>query len=167
MGGKTVYMQPPAAAVQDYTPLYAMLAMQQQQQREASADTTAAQKQAVEDAQKQAASQNQTQSNAMAQQFLGKQEAYQKVMDEQAKAAAQQAATSAATSVTGAPIDLAADDAAEMENLSSASGILPSTAANTTYLGLNANPISSNFSRPLANKFSFPQTSGLTFGGGY
>lgn len=167
MGGSTTYMPtPPPPAPADNTALYAMIGAMQKQNVQAVADTTAANKQALIDSQNQSASQQTTQGNQQAQQYLGREEAYQKAVDAQNKKLATQAASDLASASTGAPIDLVSEEAQRVANLAGGVGVLPSTAANLAYLDTASNPALKNVGKTtLSNKFTLPQASGITFGG--
>jgi len=157
---------PPPPAPADNTALYAMIGAMQKQNVQAVADTTAANKQALIDSQNQSASQQTTQGNQQAQQYLGREEAYQKAVDAQNKKLATQAASDLASASTGAPIDLVSEEAQRVANLAGGVGVLPSTAANLAYLDTASNPALKNVGKTtLSNKFTLPQASGITFGG--
>lgn len=167
MGGSTTYMPTPAPAPPtDNTALYALIGTMQRQQQQAIADTAAAEKQAMIDSQNKTASQATTQGNQEAEQYFGREQAYQKAIDAQNKKLASQAASDIASASTGAPIDLVSEEAERIANLSGGAGILPSTAANLAYLDTTTNPAMKNLAKTtLSNKFTLPQTSGITFGG--
>lgn len=167
MGGSTTYMPtPPPPAPADNTALYAMIGSMQKQQQQAIADTAAAEKQALIDSQNKTASQATTQGNQEAQQYFGREQAYQQAIDAQNKKLASQAASDIASASTGAPIDLVSEEAQRVANLSGGAGILPGTAANLAYLDTATNPALKSVGKTtLSNKFTLPQTSGITFGG--
>lgn len=167
MGGTTTYMPtPPPPAPADNTALYAMIGSMQKQNVQAVADTTAAQRQAMIDAQNRSAAQLTNQGNQEAQQYLGREQAYQQALDAQNKKLATQAAADVANASTGAPIDLVSEEANRVANLAGGVGMLPNTAANLAFLDTTSNPALKNVAKTtLSNKFTLPQTSGITFGG--
>jgi len=158
---------PPPPAPADNTALYAMIGAMQKQNVQAVADTAAAEKQALIDAQNKAGEQLTTQGNQQAQQYLGREQAYQQAIDSQNKKLASKTASDIASSAVGAPIDLASEEAQRVSNLAGGVGVLPTTAANLAYLDQsNTNPALKSVGKTtLSNKFTLPQTSGITFGG--
>jgi len=157
MGGS--YSAPPPP---DYTPMIKEIELQRQQMAQTAADAAAAQRKAMVDSQDNAARLGMNQANTAADQSLMRMNEYQKSQDAMALAQSQAQAAGLGAGVTGGAFDVNAMNAARMANLGQAAPLLPSTDAN--FAGSN-NPTRSPVP-VMANKFTLPSTSGLTFGGG-
>lgn len=141
-----------------------MAAMRQQQEAAAKA-AAEAQRQAMIDAQNNAAQQGMTQSSAMANQNLMRQQEYQRAMDAAAGATASKQAGAMGAGMTGGAFDVNSMEQARLSNLGAATAYLPPTAANQAAGGAANMQQKDAKKAQLANSFSLPTTQGLTFGG--
>ena len=141
-----------------------MKAMRQQQEAAAKA-AAEVQRQAMIDAQNNAAQQGVTQSRSLANQNLMRQEEYQKALDSAAGATASKQAGAMGAGMTGGAFDVNSMEQARMSNLGAATAYIPPTAANQAATGGAKTQLKDAQKAQLANSFSLPATQGLTFGG--
>jgi len=157
MGGH--YSAPPPP---DYTPMVEEIKLMREQQAAAAQDAAAAQRKAMIDAQDNAARLGMTQANTAAGQDLMRMNEYQKAMDATAAAQGAQQAAGMGAGITGGGVDVNAMNQARYSNLGAAAPLLPVSAANVAGLNL---PTKNPVAEKMANKFTGPSISGLTFGG--
>jgi hypothetical protein len=140
--------------------MIAELAAMRQQQEASARASAASQRQAMIDAQNNAAQQGMTQSSAMASQNLMRQQEYQRAMDAAAKQAATEQASVAGQGMTGGAFDVNAMNEARMANLGAPIAYPPKIGA----AGAKIKPQETDKTK-MANAFGMPSVQGLTFGG--
>lgn len=156
MGGTKISAPPPP----DYTPMIKAMELMREQQATAAQDAAMLQRKAMIDAQNNAAELGMRQANTAASQDLSRMQEYQKSLDAQAAVKAQEESAGMGSGVTGGGYDVNAANQVRYGNLGAAAPMLPPTMANIVS-GDVKNPVKTATS----NKFTLPETSGLTFGG--
>ena len=158
MGGSPSAPPPP-----DNSAMIAELAAMRQQQAEAAKTAAEAQRQAMIDAQNNAAQQGMNQSNAMANQNLMRQQEYQRAMDASASENAYNQALAMGQSMTGGGLDLNAINQARMENYGVQTSYVPSTMGKQAIAASGKNEDEKK--AKLINTFGVPNLQGLVLGG--
>ena len=143
--------------------MIAELAAMRQQQDAAAKAAAEAQRQAMIDAQDNAARQGMSQSSAMANQNLMRQQEYQKALDAAARQNATQQASVMGQSMTGGMFDVNAMNQAKTANLGTSTSYVPKS---TGQAGADAKLKQKEAEKAqMANSFGMPSVQGLTFGG--
>jgi hypothetical protein len=176
MGGSSPSYSAPSAPTPIYIPapqqdnsaMLAMLALMQQQNKEAQVEVEKSQDEALFNTQAQAAQQALQQGNQQAQQQLGLQEMSQQVKDAAALDQFQKSNVGRAESASGGTYDINAVKRQQMENLGAVNYALPQTAANLASMKtsqLNPAATTAGLANKTANTFGLPKVSDLQLGG--
>lgn len=147
----------------DNSAMIAEMAAMRQQQAEAAKTAAEAQRQAMIDAQNNAAQQGMNQSNAMANQNLMRQQEYQRAMDASASENAYNQALAMGQSMTGGGLDLNALNQARMANYGAQTPYVPSTMGKQAAAAAGKNEDEKK--AKLINTFGVPNLQGLVLGG--
>jgi hypothetical protein len=136
--------------------------LMREQQATAAQDAALAQRKAMVDAQNNAAELGMRQANTAASQDLARMQEYQKSLDAQSAAQAQEESMGMGSGVTGGGYDINAANQVRYGNLGAAAPMLPPAMGNVIG-GTTQNPVMEK--RATSNKFSLPEVGGITFGG--
>jgi hypothetical protein len=139
--------------------MLAELALMREQQEAAAKASALAQRQAMIDAQNNAAQQSMTQSSAMANQNLLRQQEYQRAMDAAATSAASTQANAMGQAITGGGLNVNQLNQARLANLGTVAGYIPPGATISKTQQTEVAPTK------MGNAFGIPSVEGLTFGG--
>jgi hypothetical protein len=136
--------------------------LMREQQATAAQDASMLQRKAMIDSQNNAAELGMRQANTAASQDLARMQEYRKALDAQAVSKSQEEASGMGTGVTGGGYDINTANQIRYGNLGSAAPMLPPSMGNVIG-GEAKNPVYAKTAA--SNKFSLPETAGLTFGG--
>ena len=143
--------------------MIAEMAAMRQQQAETAKSAAEALRQAMIDAQNNAAQQGMNQSSAMANQNLMRQQEYQRAMDASASENAYNQALAMGQSMTGGGLDLNAMNQARMANYGAQTSYIPSTVSKQAIAASGKNEDEKK--AKLINTFNTPSLQGLLIGG--
>lgn len=142
--------------------MIAELAAMRQQQDAAARASAEAQRQAMIDAQNNAAQQGMNQSSAMAGQNLMRQQEYQRALDSAAAQTAARQASVMGQGKTGGEFDVNAMNQARMSNLGTSTAYVPPSSKTGAAAKTQQKEAQKS---QMANSFGMPSVQGLTFGG--